>query len=130
MLLKNSSPSITQKAVQIQFIKKNLHGKLEIKIQGEDVKGDLITMTLNPFMKTSTYSGSFDADGFSLEPVTILEKGVLKRYIANTRYAHYLNVEPTGNINNIIVYGGSKTVNDLKKEPYLETAGIFRFYSR
>ena len=100
---------------------------MEIKIQGEDVNGDLITMTLNPFMKNSTFSGSFDGDGFPLEPVTILENGVLKRYIANTRYAHYLNVEPTGNIDNIIVSGGSKTVNDLKKEPYLETAAFSDF---
>jgi len=101
--------------------------KIGDEVQGEKVKGDHITMTLNPFMKNSTCSGSFDEDGFDLQPVTILEKGVLKRYIADTRYAHYLNVEPTGKIDNIIVCGGDKTVNDLKKEPYLETAAFSDF---
>lgn len=101
--------------------------KVGDKVQGEHVKGDLITMTLNPFMKNSTYSKSFDEDGFALEPVTILEKGILNKYIANTRYAHYLDVEPTGTIDNIIVGGGSKTVNELKKEPYLETAAFSDF---
>lgn len=101
--------------------------KIGDKIQGEAVKGDHITMMLNPFMRNSTYSGSFDEDGFALQPVTVLEKGVLKTYIANTRYAHYLNVEPTGAINNIIVCGGSKTVDELKKEPYLETAAFSDF---
>jgi len=101
--------------------------KIEDKVQGENVKGDHITMILNPFMKNSTSSGSFDEDGFAVQPVTILEKGVLKGYIADTRYAHYLKVEPTGNIENIIVSGGSKTINDLKKDPYLETAAFSDF---
>jgi PmbA protein len=102
--------------------------KIGEKIQGEEVKGDLITMTLDPFMKNSTYSGSFDADGFPLEAVTIIEKGVLKRYVADTRYAHYLEVAPTGSIDNIIVNAGSKSVADLRKAPHLEIAAFSDFY--
>ena len=101
--------------------------KIGDKIQGEDVKGDLITMTIDPFMKNSTCSTSFDEDGFPLEPVTILENGVLKRYIANNRYAHYLNIEPTGTIENIIVCGGSQNIDDLKKEPQIETGAFSDF---
>lgn len=101
--------------------------KIGDKIQGEEVKGDLITMRLNPFLKNSTLSGSFDEDGLSLEPVTILEKGVLKAYIANVRYAHYLNIKPTGSIKNIIVSGGRKSINDLKREAYLEIAAFSDF---
>lgn len=101
--------------------------KIGDKIQGADVKGDLITLTLNPFMKNSTHSSSFDGDGFSLKPVTILENGILKRYIASTRYAHYLNVEPTGSIDNMVISPGNKTIDELKKEPHLETVAFSDF---
>lgn len=97
------------------------------KLQGEEVKGDLITMTLNPFMKNSTFSKSFDEDGFLLAPVTIIEKGVLKSYAANTRYAHYLEVVPTGSIINIEVSAGTHTIDDMRKEPHLEVVAFSDF---
>ncbi|HKL79910.1 MAG TPA: metallopeptidase TldD-related protein, partial [Mobilitalea sp.] len=101
--------------------------KLDDNVQGQEVKGDLITMTLNPFLQNSTDSRSFDEDGFPLETVKIIEQGILKRYIANTRYAHYLEVEPTGSISNIVVKGGSRTFSELKKEPHLEAAAFSDF---
>lgn len=101
--------------------------KIGDRIQGEEVSGDLITMTIDPFLKNSTASGSFDEDGFPLKPVTIIKNGVLKRYIADNRFAYYLNVEPTGNISNMVVCGGSKSVDELKKEPYIETAAFSDF---
>lgn len=96
-------------------------------VQGEGVKGDLVSMKLDPFMKYSTSSGSFDEDGFSLKPVTLIKEGILERYAASTRYAHYLKVEPTGAIHNISVQSGSKTVEELKREPHLETAAFSDF---
>lgn len=101
--------------------------KLGHDIQGKGGKGDLITLTLDPFLQNSTYSGNFDEDGFPLETVTIIEQGILKKYIANTRYAHYLEVEPTGSISNIIVSGGSRTFSELKQEPHLEAAAFSDF---
>jgi PmbA protein len=97
------------------------------QIQGEDVRGDKITLKLDPFMKNSTYTGSFDEDGYPLQPVTIIDKGKLMRYIANLRYAHYLGVEPTGSIRNMVVNGGSKTIKELKQEPYFEVAAFSDF---
>jgi PmbA protein len=96
-------------------------------LQGKAVKGDRITMTLDPFMKNSTDSESFDTEGFPLKPVKLIEGGELKRYAADTRYAYYLGVEPTGNIGNIIVESGSKTIEELKKEPYLMAAAFSDF---
>lgn len=101
--------------------------KIGDKVQGEYVSGDLITMMLDPFMKNSTNSASFDEDGFPLEPVTILENGILKRYIADNRYGHYLNVQPTGLIDNIIIFGGSKTIDELKKDLYIEIVAFSDF---
>jgi PmbA protein len=96
-------------------------------IQGEEVKGDRITMTADPFLGNSTASCGFDEDGFPLKAFKIIDQGVLCRYIANTRYAHYLEVEPTGTILNIIVNGGSRTLGELRREPHLETAAFSDF---
>lgn len=96
-------------------------------IQEREGKGDLITMTLNPFLQNSTASRGFDEDGFPLEAVNIIDQGVLKKYIADTRYAHYLAVEPTGSISNIVVNGGSRTLLELKQEPHLEAAAFSDF---
>lgn len=96
-------------------------------IQGEEVKGDRITLTLDPFMSNSTGSEGFDAEGFPLKAVKIIDQGELKNYAADTRYAYYLEVEPTGNINNMVIESGSKTINELKQEPYLMTAAFSDF---
>ncbi|MBP1753987.1 MAG: putative Zn-dependent protease [Firmicutes bacterium] len=101
--------------------------KVGDQLQGKEVKGDRITMTLDPFMKNSTDSESFDSEGFPLKPVKLIEDGELKRYAADTRYAYYLGVVPTGNIGNIIIESGSKTIEELKKEPYLMTTAFSDF---
>ncbi|HWT26887.1 MAG TPA: metallopeptidase TldD-related protein [Mobilitalea sp.] len=131
-LLENTPILLTRGAVKsffdIYYLRSNASAvynenstwKIGDKLQGDEVKGDRITMTLDPFMKNSTLSGGFDEDGYALNKTMIIENGILKRYVADTRYAHYLNVEPTGMINNIIVNGGSRTMEELRKEPYLE----------
>ena len=73
-------------------------------------------------MKNSTFSRSFDDDGYSLEKVSVIEDGILKNYIGDIRYAHYLNVNPTGMVKNFKIHPGENTISDMKKEPYLEIA--------
>lgn len=102
--------------------------KIGDKVQGNDVKGDRITLMLDPFLENSTLSGCFDEDGYPLAPVTILEDGILRRYMASLRYAHYLDVEPTGIIQNRRVLGGKHTVAQLREEPHIEVA-IFSDFS-
>jgi PmbA protein len=96
-------------------------------VQGEEVTGDRITLTLDPFMNNSTDSEGFDAEGFPLKAVKIIDHGELMTYAADTRYAYYLEVEPTGNIRNIVVESGSKTISELKQGPYLLTAAFSDF---
>lgn len=106
---------------------KQSNWKVGDNVQGKEVIGDLITMKLDPFMKNSIFSLSFDEDGFPLQPVDIIENGVLNNYIADYRYAHYLKVNPTGNIKNIVIAPGSKTMEALKEEPYLEVVAFSDF---
>ncbi len=101
--------------------------KVGDKVQGDEVKGDRITLTLDPFMKNSTNSETFDSEGFPVKPVKIIDRGELKQYAADTRYAYYLGVAPTGNIGNVVIESGSKTMEELKNEPYLMTAAFSDF---
>lgn len=101
--------------------------KIGDPIQGDDVKGDTITMTLDPFLNNSTYSAEFDEDGFPLATVKVIDQGKLIRYHADTRFAHYLSVEPTGTIHNIVIPGGKHSMDELKKEPHLEAAAFSDF---
>ncbi len=97
------------------------------KLQGEKVKGDLITITLDPLISNSTASAVFDEDGFALASVRIIENGVLKQYSADCRYGYYLGVETTGSIGNMVVEGGSRTAKELQAEPYLMAAAFSDF---
>lgn len=101
--------------------------KVGDQVQGNQVKGDRITLTLDPFMKNSTNSEAYDSDGFAVNPVKIIDCGVLAQYAADNRYAYYLGVAPTGEIGNVVIESGSRTIEELKKEPYLMTAAFSDF---
>lgn len=101
--------------------------KLGKNIQGDDTRGDLITLTLDPFMKNSTKSSPYDDDGFPLQSVEVFKKGVLNVYHGDARHCHYLNIEPTGNISNFIIEGGAHSIIDFKESPYLEIVAFSDF---
>lgn len=101
--------------------------KLGQSVQGEDVSGDRINMKLDPFTKDSAASRPYDDDGMALQSAEIIKDGVLKRYFGSAQNSYYLNVEPTGVIENIVVGGGSKSVESMKDEPYLELAAFSHF---
>lgn len=88
-------------------------------MQGEP-KGDKINITLDPSLENSTFSQPFDGDGLALKKVQIIEDGILKRYWGNQRFSHYMNVEPTGLIRNHVITPGSKSIDEMKTEPYIE----------
>jgi PmbA protein len=94
--------------------------KLGENIQGDEVKGDKINIMLDPFLDNSTASAPYDDEGLRLSKVSLYEDGILKRYWGNTRFSHYLDINPTGNIRNIIVEGGSKSLEEIKEGAYLE----------
>ncbi len=101
--------------------------KVGDRLQSTEIKGDLITMSLDPFLENSCHSGGFDSDGYALTPVTIIEQGELKRYSADLRYAHYLDVAATGAIANVVVKGGRQSVEELQQEPHLMVGAFSDF---
>ncbi|MDD2717574.1 MAG: metallopeptidase TldD-related protein [Candidatus Wallbacteria bacterium] len=98
--------------------------KIGDRIQGEHVNGDLINLSLPPFLPNSVYSLPYDQDGFPLKEIEILRDGNLMRHWGSLRYCHYLGIEPTGVIYNMEVAGGKNDLATLRQEPHLE-ASIF-----
>jgi PmbA protein len=103
------------------------NAELNKNIQGDEVKGDLVNITLDPQLQNSTNSTPYDNDGFPLQPVKLFENGVLKNYWGDIRHSHYLDVQPTGVIRNMVVEGGNLSEEDFKKEPYLELVAFSDF---
>lgn len=96
-------------------------------IQGNEIIGDKITLHLKPFMKGSTKSAPYDEDGYPLDSVKIYKDGILNKYWGKKRYSYYLNEEPTGYIENKVFAAGSKSVEAMKENPYLELLDFSNF---
>lgn len=106
---------------------KNSEWNIGDKVQGDAVKGDNITLIIDPFMKNSTFSRSFDNDGYPLEKINVIEDGELKNYIGDIRFGHYLNVKERGMVKNFFVKAGNTSILDMRKESYLEIAAFSDF---
>jgi len=89
--------------------------------------GDPITLTLEPELPGSSLSRPFDEDGLALKPRTPIRDGKFLEICGNTRFAGYLGIAPSGAIANIHVTGGTASVEELKKEPYLELVSFSDF---
>lgn len=96
-------------------------------IQGTDMKGDKISLTLEPMMKNSPFSDAVDEDGLLLSTTPIIEEGILKKYWGSQQYCHYLNVDPVGKIFNLAFEGGSQSLAEMRAVPHLEIAAFSDF---
>lgn len=96
-------------------------------IQGENIQGDKINLTIDPTLSNSVVSTPVDDDGIVLTAHKIIENGVLQKYWGSNQYCHYLNVPPTGRINNLVFEGGSKTIEEMRSTPHLEIAAFSDF---
>lgn len=96
-------------------------------IQGEDILGDKVTLTMKPVIHNSTRNSYYDEDGFLLEETILVKDGVLKNYLASKRYADYIDCKPTGQLINKCINGGKFTEKELKSAPYLEVISFSAF---
>jgi len=99
--------------------------KLNEKITGEDA--DDLTIFAKPILEGSTRNAPFDTDGNPVKEITLFENGVCKSYWGSIQHAHYIQLEDTTSINNVIVSGGSMSEEDMEKLPHLEITDFSAF---
>lgn len=103
------------------------NNKLDDSIQGEDIQGDLVTLSMKPFLENSVANRFYDTDGVFLEDTVLIENGILKNYLATKRYADYIGCKTSGQLPNLYIGGGKFTEKELKTEPYLEVLSFSAF---
>lgn len=86
--------------------------KVGDEIQGKEVKGDKITITLNP-------KAPYDRDGIKTRNITIIEDGIVKAIGGTQRFSSYIGVEPIGSVMDIKVSLGNKSLEEMKQGDYL-----------
>lgn len=94
--------------------------KLDTFVQGENVKGDVLTITA---MAEEPYSD----EGTRMIDRPLLDKGVLKTIHGGLRFADYLGIEPTGFYRRIKVDLGTTSFEEMKKQPYLHVVSFSAF---
>jgi predicted Zn-dependent protease len=122
---------LTQSSAKMVFEKvgRGKIGEVFQEKEGKDegVKGDLISITLEPEMEGSPHSAPYDSDGVALKRTEIFKEGKLLSYHGNLQYAHYLNVPASGSIKNISVTCGGQSVETWKKKPHVEILSFSNF---
>ena len=81
---------------------------------GEKLMGDKVTIYSDPF-NPELPSVTWNREGFSLEKRTWIDKGVVKNLAYSQFWAKQKNVEPVPNPENIIMAGGTASLDDLIK---------------
>ncbi len=85
-----------------------------------ELKGDALTVSL-------IADTPFSSEGTRQIDRQLLDKGVLKTFHGGVRFSRYIGAEPTGNYRSIKVEPGSVSIEDMKKEPYLQVVNFSDF---
>lgn len=72
----------------------------------KDPRGDLLTLSSDPWLPGGLASRPFDQHGLALRPVTFIAANLFQQPLADKRYADYLGLPPTGPLTNLRVAPG------------------------
>lgn len=95
------------------------------KMIGEEA--DDLTIIAKPILNGSTRNNAYDNDGNIIKEKVLFENGVCKNYWGSVQHAHYIQLEDTTSINNIIISGGNMSLEEMKKLPHLEVTDFSAF---
>lgn len=88
--------------------------------QGEEIQGDALTIYLKA-------KEPYSFEGIPMKDRLLMEDGIVKTLHGGSRFAYYLGIEPTGNYRCLEVPVGSRTMEELKAEPYLYVVSFSDF---
>lgn len=93
--------------------------KVGDKLQKEP-QGDLITMSLVPYVAESTTSRPADANGVVLKKHMIIKDGEILKNHGDISFSYYLGIPATGNLPNVVYAVGKESIKTYKSKPYVE----------
>ena len=89
-------------------------------VQGGEAKKDTINLRLKA---TVPYS----SEGIPMTDRNLIKDGTLQLIHGNNRFACYLGIQPTGSYTSFQMPGGSVTIEEMKRQPYLEVVNFSDF---
>lgn len=102
-----------------KFVKCSLF-ELNGSVQGNEVKGTPLTMSMAPYYKGAARSRSMDDDGITLKERKIIENGKAISRWGNNTYAYFIKEKnPTGELPIIVVGKGDTPYKEMTKKPYI-----------
>ena len=90
------------------------------KVQGEEVTGDKLTLTL-------VADVPYSSEGIKMKDRLLLDNSELKLIHGGNRMARYMGIEATGFYGKHRMEAGSVSLEDMKKEPYLHVVNFSDF---
>jgi predicted Zn-dependent protease len=87
-----------------------------------EVKGDDFNAWANRQLPYGVLSSAFDKEGIPAQRVRLVKDNNLASFIADQRFANYLELEPTGAFGNLEIPAGSTPEADLQRGSYVEIA--------
>lgn len=89
-------------------------------VQGEDVRGDALTVYLKA-------KEPYSREGIPMKDRILMENGELKTLHSGCRFSYYLGMEPTGDYRCISIPVGNTPLEELKTGPYLHVVRFSDF---
>ena len=99
------------------------YGNSQVKIGDncqESDDCDKVTLKLAGYLPHSSRNMPYSKEGNKALDLTIVDNGVYQNYWGDQTTAYYLGLEKATPFNNYVVEPGSRTVAEMKQEPYLE----------
>lgn len=89
-------------------------------VQGENVTGERLNITLKPM-------APYSQEGIPMTERPLLSDGILKTIHGDSRFCYYLHEQPTGSYRAVSVDAGSRSLDEMKEEPYLHIVNFSDF---
>lgn len=131
IILRNDVAASILQAFSSVFIAENVQKNLSL-LKGklnEQIANELITLVDDPFLEDGIASTPFDGEGVATKYKKVIDRGILKTYLHNSKTAKKDGVESTGNASkgsykspvsisptNMYIDNGSTCLDDMIKE--------------
>ena len=77
--------------------------------------------------RRSAKNAPYDETGMPVAERVLFENGICRSYWGSLQHAHYIGMKNTTSMNNMVVEGGSKTLDELRSMPHIEITDFSAF---